>query len=524
MTSSPPPTTGPHVNFGSESGGATAVGPPALTLALSRGEVSIEAVLRRDATVRDFVAGHFDELRTAPLDHSAGLSQRLRRTLRGILRMCNRGASITRQGLQTTEGRGWGTESFGNDPDPQRLTITYYYPWGYFHPIRSGAAAVASRHLDYFRERGHRVRMLVRATPNQGRSAFERHYYWVADLAVVDVGKYPDVQRSFDTWGFGNYLAAHARLAEQPEIREWLSQPADVAFLNYVFATPLLDALPAYAYRVLETYDIMSQQFLEHRGSSVLLQQSLACEFDLYRLYDSVLMINREEKQFARVRCKAPLTYMPPSVDVIPQGSESGREEYDLLFVGSDHPPNVEGVNWFYHHVYRPQLKAKGICWAICGSVCRQLKFNDASVERLGSVADLGEVYRRSKVVVVPLFRGSGISIKTLEAMGQGKPVVTTPCGRRGLPSWADDALVTCPFDVDPVAVAGAICRLCSSEALRQDYGRRAANFVSDHFSSRWYATRMDRIFRRVAAKRRGADCERQNRTERVLPALRAAV
>ena len=52
-------------------------------------------------------------------------------------------------------------------------TVTYYYPWGYFHPVRSGAAAVASRHLDYFRERGHRVRMMVRAAPGgTGRELF----------------------------------------------------------------------------------------------------------------------------------------------------------------------------------------------------------------------------------------------------------------------------------------------------------------------------------------------------------------
>jgi glycosyltransferase involved in cell wall biosynthesis len=494
MMTSQPPTTRPHADSEAESGRITLVSPPALTLTLSQGErgqdaVSIEAVERREATVRDFVASRFDTPPAAPKGRR-GLVRKLRRIAGSLLRRCRRLEAISPRGLQATA--------------KQRLTITYYYPWGCFHPIRSGAGAVASRHLDYFRQRGHRVRMMVRAASFRGRVAFERHYHWVDDLAVVDLDGYPDAQSCFDRWDFGSYLAGHARLAEQPDIAKWLSQPADLAFINYVFATPLLDALPAGAYRMLETYDIMSHQFLQHGGPSALLERSLAGEFDLYRLYDSVLMINPEEAELAEPRCPAHLTYMPPAVDVAPEGSEStDDEEYDLLFVGSDHPPNVEGVNWFYDRVYRPLLKPKGLRWAICGSVGRQLPFKkDPGVTCLGPVADLGAVYRRSKVVVVPLFRGSGVSIKTLEAMGHRKPVVTTPCGRRGLPASADDALITLRFEDGPAAVAEAIRTFCSAKVLREDYGRRAATCVGDHFSSRAYGRRMDRIFATVAAGR----------------------
>ncbi|HEV3342783.1 MAG TPA: glycosyltransferase [Pirellulales bacterium] len=500
MTTLRLPTAGPQADSDAGSRGVTSLGPPALSQR-ERGQnrVTIEAVLRREATVGDFVAGRFETRQTAP-GGAAALALRLRRILGGLLRSWP--GSIVRRGPHTVTSRGSHSESFFDDGfGQQRLTITYYYPWGYFHPVRSGAAAIASRQLDYFRQRGHRVRMMVRAAPHRGRAAFERHYHWVDEIAVVDVGKYPAIQRYFDTWDFGNYLAGHARLAEQPEIGEWLSQPADVAFLNYVFATPLLDALPAGAYRLLETYDIMSHQFLGHRSPSALLDQSLAGEFDLYRLYDSVLMINQDEEEFARSHCAADLAYLPPSIEVAHENSERpDGAPYDLLFVGSGHSPNVEGVDWFYRHVYRPLLKVKGIRWAISGSVCRQLPFKDPGVIRLGSVADLGELYRRSKVVVVPLFRGSGISIKTLEAMGHRKPVVTTPCGRRGLSASADNALLTYPFEVDPAAVADAIGRLCSSDALRKDYGRRAALFISDHFSTRSYVRRMDHIFQRVVA------------------------
>ncbi|HWB07596.1 MAG TPA: glycosyltransferase family 4 protein [Pirellulales bacterium] len=484
-------------------------------------EVTIEAVRRREATVGDFIACRFETRPETPKS-TAGWARKIRRLVGRMLRSCRGRQSITPQALQEAAWQRWTENRFGDGSEQQRLTVTYYYPWGYFHPVRSGAAAVASHHLDYFRRRGHRVRMMVRGISHQGRAEFERHYRWVDDLVVVDVGRHPDIQRCFDVWDFGSYLAAHVRLARQPEIRQWLSQPADVAFVNYVFATPLLDSLPADAYRVLETYDIMSHQFLAHSGPTALVEPLLASEFDLYRLYDSVLMISPEEEEVAREHGAANLAYMPPAVDVPPEGSEpAGSEDYDLLFVGSDHPPNVEGLNWFYTHVYLPLLKPKGVRWAICGSACRQLPFTDAGVIRLGLVPDLGGVYRRSKVVVVPLFRGSGISIKTIEAMANRKPVVTTPCGRRGLPDSTDSALITHPFQEDPAAVADTICRLCSSESLREEYGRRAVACISAHFGRDSHDRRMDRIFARVG-RRQGAapPLIAFDRAESALPAL----
>jgi glycosyltransferase involved in cell wall biosynthesis len=492
-------TTRPRPNSDVESRKIASLSPSGLTLALSRSEreqdpVTIEDVRLGEATVSDYVASRF----AGPSALTA--TQRLRQAIGSLLGTCRRLAALREGGRRTVgSARRPGPRS---DEDPERLTISYYYPWGYFHPVRSGAAAVASRHLDYFRERGHRVRMMVRAGPHRGRSAFERHYHWVDDIAVVDVRRYPDARACLSRWDFGSYLAGHARLADKPEIRDWLSQPADVAFLNYVFATPLLDALPTSAYRVLETYDLMSHQFLEHRGSPELVRRLLDCEFDLYRLYNSVLMLNHEEAQCAQEHGVANLVYVPPSVDLVPEGDEQVAH-YDILFVGSDHAPNVEGVNWFYDHVFRPLLKPRGLRWAICGSVCRKLRFKDPAVIRLASVADLGQVYRRSKVVIVPLFRGSGVSLKTLEAMGHRKPVVTTPCGRRGLPASADGAFIAHCFEDDPAVVADTIYNLCSSQALQRDYGQRAATHISAHFGTGIYDRRMNRIFACVHRKRR---------------------
>lgn len=380
------------------------------------------------------------------------------------------------------------------------MIVTYYYPWGYFYPARSGADTMACRHLEYFRGRGLRPRIVLANAASARRAAFERHYHWAEDIIVVNLERKPEIHRLLARWDFGSHLAGHALLAECPDLKAALSQPAEIAFINYVFGTPLLDALPRSTFRVLESVDVMSHQYVQQKKSPALFRRLLATEFALYDLYDLVLMINKQEEALAQSRCRTEVAYVARPIDLAPlraRGKPSD-ETWDLLFVGSSHPPNVDGVNWFYSKVFQPLLQPVGLRWAVVGSVCDHLSIRDSNVDLLGTVDNLTDIYERSKVVVVPLFRGAGVSIKTLEALGQRKPVVTTACGQRGLPD-AGDALVSLPFQDRPGDVAQAILALCSSESQRDEYGRRAAAYIARHFSPEAYNRRMDQLLSPLA-------------------------
>jgi glycosyltransferase involved in cell wall biosynthesis len=51
-----------------------------------------------------------------------------------------------------------------------------------------------------------------------------------------------------------------------------------------------------------------------------------------------------------------------------------------------------------------------------------------------GFVVDLDAVFRESCAMVVPLLFGSGVKIKTLEALSRGLPVISTDFGVEGIP------------------------------------------------------------------------------------------
>lgn len=101
------------------------------------------------------------------------------------------------------------------------------------------------------------------------------------------------------------------------------------------------------------------------------------------------------------------------------------KNEYGkfLLFVGSYFAPNIEGIKWFIENVM-PNVNRKLL---IVGKNMERLKFLETSnVKILGTVDDLEELYIKAEAVVIPIFSGGGMKVKTAEAMMYGKKIYAT--------------------------------------------------------------------------------------------------
>jgi glycosyltransferase involved in cell wall biosynthesis len=110
-----------------------------------------------------------------------------------------------------------------------------------------------------------------------------------------------------------------------------------------------------------------------------------------------------------------------------------------LVFVGSfGYLPNVDAVLWFVQTAW-PVLRARipRLRLLVLGpdppTAILALR-NRPGIVVTGRVADLGAVYARASLALVPLRAGGGTRIKLLEALSQGVAVVTTQIGAAGLP------------------------------------------------------------------------------------------
>lgn len=98
-----------------------------------------------------------------------------------------------------------------------------------------------------------------------------------------------------------------------------------------------------------------------------------------------------------------------------------------LLFVGANFYANNDGIVWFIKNV-SPKISTK-VC--IAGGCCEYIRNNVDmtaynNVALLGFVDDLETLYKNASGIICPIFSGSGMKTKTIEAMRYGKTVFGT--------------------------------------------------------------------------------------------------
>jgi glycosyltransferase involved in cell wall biosynthesis len=111
-----------------------------------------------------------------------------------------------------------------------------------------------------------------------------------------------------------------------------------------------------------------------------------------------------------------------------------------LLFVGKlSYKPNIEGIKWFLNEIW-PCLNKnlKKVQLTIVSSVpCNNEEINkiidsNNNIQVLYNVDSIQEVYKEHSVIIAPIFQGGGSSIKIVESLMMGRPVITTKFGCRG--------------------------------------------------------------------------------------------
>jgi len=196
----------------------------------------------------------------------------------------------------------------------------------------------------------------------------------------------------------------------------------------------------------------------------------------------AVIAIQAEEA--AKVRQQLPGTpvLLAPMATVPVDAPQAGKG-LDLLFIGSNTTPNVDGLRWFFEDVWPSVRRANQAArLKVAGNVAVSFPTGvPDGVVLLGRVDDLNPLYAEAAVVISPLRGGSGLKIKLIEALGQGKAIVATPTTLQGVAGVVAPAVLVADA---AQAFADAITTLLADAVLRRAYGERALAVVRDHFSA----------------------------------------
>ena len=101
------------------------------------------------------------------------------------------------------------------------------------------------------------------------------------------------------------------------------------------------------------------------------------------------------------------------------------RTKPECLFIGSYFAPNNEGIIWFAKNV----LPHVNITMKVVGKGMDRLKKEEAmlrDIEVIGSVPDLAPYIQEADLMILPIFKGSGMKVKTCESLMYGKNILGT--------------------------------------------------------------------------------------------------
>lgn len=112
-------------------------------------------------------------------------------------------------------------------------------------------------------------------------------------------------------------------------------------------------------------------------------------------------------------------------------------------FLGSNFKPNVDGITWFINEVFphvdiRLRVIGRGMGWM-------SEKYHLDNFEVLSDVPNLDPYMEESDYMLYPIFEGSGMKLKTCEALMFGKNIIGT-----------DESF--CGYDIDDYSKIGAKC------------------------------------------------------------------
>lgn len=95
------------------------------------------------------------------------------------------------------------------------------------------------------------------------------------------------------------------------------------------------------------------------------------------------------------------------------------------LFLGAYFGPNCEGIEWFAQNVY-PHVD---ITMKIVGKGMARIRENyriPDDVEVISDAPDLKPYFEEADIMVLPIFKGSGMKVKTCESLMYGKNIIAT--------------------------------------------------------------------------------------------------
>ena len=253
----------------------------------------------------------------------------------------------------------------------------------------------------------------------------------------------------------------------------------DIVIAEYIFLSKAFLQFSPQTRKIIDTHDIFTNRFQLYLNNNQVPQwfsTYRAEEEKALKRADVVIAIQKHEKDYFETMGATKVIQVGHLLPV--RRSEKTHFEKKLLFAASGNPINREGINFFLEQVLQKLLETyPDIKLLIAGSICAELA-SSQQVVLWGEFDDPQSVYDAADIVVNPVRFGTGINIKTIEALCYGKPLVATTPATNGLEDGRNKAFLVADTASEFIAALSGLIENAEQRDLLQ---RNAEAFMRDY-------------------------------------------
>ncbi len=222
-----------------------------------------------------------------------------------------------------------------------------------------------------------------------------------------------------------------------------------------------------------------------------------AYEAQVFDDFDKHTIISEQDRNYLEVENKDQIKIVPNGVDMnFFKPNWNITKEYDIAFVGNmGYVPNVEGARYLVQEILPILLKKNpNIKILIAGARPSALVQSLASenVTITGWIEDIRTAYASSKIFVAPLFLGSGLQNKILEAMSMSVPCITTTLVNNAVKALPNKEILIAD---DEYAFAFQINKLLDKPKQIEQIGDNGLKFIKENYSWESYVDELIKCF-----------------------------
>jgi polysaccharide biosynthesis protein PslH len=205
------------------------------------------------------------------------------------------------------------------------------------------------------------------------------------------------------------------------------------------------------------------------------------------KIFDAVVTISETDADwFNSLDGNAPVFISPTGVVTASGKGEIKPRGNNVGFIGSlDWAPNTDGLIWFVNEVW-PRIVSKipDACLNIAGRNANretQKSFTGKNIVFHGEVDNALAFTQSMRLMIAPLFSGSGMRIKIIEAMDAGVPVIASPVAAKGLPVEDGKDIIIAP---DADSFSSGVAGLLKNDLLANKIASNAVNTIKSDFDN----------------------------------------